>query len=204
MAAVRGGSGEASALDGRARRRERSHEAIVQALFELIGGGMMQPTAQQVAEAAGVGIRSVFRHFADMESLYAQIDARVLAEASPVLRGEPTPGSVAQRVRALAERRTDFFERIAPYKRAAAVQRWRSDFLRRRQAVLVRTMREDMLRWLPELIRAPGDLIDALDLVLSFEAWDRLRTDQRLGRERARDVFVRAALAVAAELEASP
>ncbi|RIL06347.1 MAG: transcriptional regulator [Proteobacteria bacterium] len=200
MPRTRSGGADAGALDGRARRRERSREAIVHALFELIGGGVLQPTAQQVAEAAGVGLRSVFRHFADMESLFAEMDARLQAEAVPILRREPTPGSVAQRVRALAERRVEFFERIAPYKRAAAVQRWRSEFLRRRQAVLVRTLRADMLRWLPELIRAPGDLIDALDLVLSFEAWDRLRTDQRLGRERAREVFVRAALAVAAPI----
>jgi AcrR family transcriptional regulator len=203
MPRTRGGGGaDAQAVDGRARRRERSREAIVHALFELVGGGVLQPTAQQVAEAAGVGLRSVFRHFADMESLFAEMDARLQAEALPILRREPTPGSVAQRVRALAERRVDFFERIAPYKRAAAVQRWRSEFLRRRQVVLVRTLREDMLRWLPELIRAPGDLIDALDLVLSFEAWDRLRTDQRLGRERAREVLVRAALAVAAPIAA--
>jgi hypothetical protein len=63
--------------------------------------------------------------------------------------------------------------------------------------VLVRALRTDLQRWLPELRRAPADRVEALDLVLSFEAWDRLRSEQRLGRDRARDVLVRAALAIA-------
>jgi len=184
------------ALDGRARRSERSREAIVQALFELVGRGVLQPTAQQVAETAGVGIRSVFRHFADMESLFVAMDARLQAEAVPILRGDPIAGSVAKRVRALADRRIDFFERIGPYKRSATVQRWRSAFLQRQHGVLVRELRADLLRWLPELRRAPADLADALELALSFEAWDRLRSEQRLGRERARAALVRTALAI--------
>lgn len=185
-------------LDGRQRRSQRSRAAIVQALFDLVGSGVLQPTAQQVAEAAGVGIRSVFRHFADMDSLFAEIDARLHTEAAPILRADPIAGSFAVRARALAERRSDFFERIAPYKRAGTVQRWRSSFLQRRHATLVRELRADLLRWLPELRRAPSDLVEALDLVLSFEAWDRLRSDQRLGRDRAREALVRAVMALVA------
>jgi AcrR family transcriptional regulator len=172
----------------------------VHALFDLVGGGVLQPTAQQVAETAGVGIRSVFRHFADMDSLFAEMNARLQAEAVPILRAEPIAGRLQQRVRALAERRIDFFERIAPYKRSATVQRWRSAFLQRQHGTLVRGLRADLLRWLPELRCAPADLVEALDLLLSFEAWDRLRTDQRLGRDRARDALVRAALAVVAPI----
>jgi len=188
-------------LDGRQRRSERSREAIVQALFDLIGSGALQPTAQQVAARAGVGIRSVFRHFADMESLFVEMDARLQAEAVPILRGDPVEGSLARRVRALVERRAVFFERIAPYKRSATVQRWRSAFLQRQHGVLVSSLRADLLRWLPELGRAPADLVEALDLVLSFEAWERLRTDQRLGRSRARDALSHLALALTARLQ---
>ena len=92
-----------SALDGRERRSARSREAIVQALFGLIGSGVLRPTAQQVAERAGVGIRSVFRHFADMESLFAEMNARLQAEALPILRSETVAGGVDRRARALVE-----------------------------------------------------------------------------------------------------
>ena len=184
--------------DGRQRRSERSREAIVQALFELVGDGILQPTAQQVAEAAGVGIRSVFRHFADMESLFVEMDGRLQRDALPLLRGTPPEGDVEKRARALADRRIAFFEKIAPYKRAGTIQRWRSEFLRGQHGTLVRALRADLLRWLPELRGAPADLVEALDLALSFEAWDRLRTDQRLGRERARDALVRTVSALLA------
>jgi AcrR family transcriptional regulator len=182
--------------DGRQRRSERSREAIVQALFELVGTGILQPTAQQVAEAAGVGIRSVFRHFADMESLFVEMDARLQSEALPLLRGAPPAGDVEKRARTLADRRIEFFEKIGPFKRSGSVQRWRSEFLRGQHGVLVRALRADLLRWLPELRREPAGLVEALDLALSFEAWDRLRTDQRLGRDRAREALLRIVLAL--------
>jgi AcrR family transcriptional regulator len=190
----------ALALDGRQRRSARSREGIVQALFELVGSGVLRPTAQQVAETAGVGIRSVFRHFEDMESLFAEMHARLEAEAVPILHADPVGGRLDRRARSLVDRRVDFFERIAPYKRSGNVQRWRSEFLRGQHNVLVRALRSDLLRWLPEVSRAPVDLIEALDLALSFEAWDRLRTDQRLGRDRARAALLRTVLALVADL----
>jgi hypothetical protein len=64
--------------------------------------------------------------------------------------------------------------------------------------MLVRALRADLLRWLPEVRRAPADLVEAFDLALSFESWDRLRTDQRLGRDRARDAVLRTVLALLA------
>ncbi len=199
---LRSDSGVASSADGRQRRSARSREAIVQALLKLVGRGVLRPTAQQVAETAGVGMRSVFRHFADMESLFAEMHARLQAEALPILRADPLEGSLDRRARGLADRRSEFFERIAPYKRSANAQRWRSEFLRGQHGLLVRALRSDLLRWLPELRRASVDLVEGFDLVLSFEAWDRLRTDQRLGRDRARDVLVRSTLALAAAFAA--
>jgi AcrR family transcriptional regulator len=183
--------------DGRLRRGERSREAIVAALFELVGEGVLQPTAQQVAARARVGIRSVFRHFDDMDGLYATMDARLREDALPLLRAASAGGSLRERVRALVERRTRLFERIAPYKRSANLQRWRSPFLSTQHTALVRELRAALLRALPELAEAPGELVEALDALLSFEAWDRLRSDQRLSRERAQASLERAVLALA-------
>ena len=191
----------AASADGRVRRSEKSRAAIVDALFGLVGEGVLQPTAQQVAERAGVGIRSVFRHFDDMEGLYATMDAQLRAEALPLLRGAPASGTLRERALALVERRARLFERIGPYKRSANLARWRSDFLRTQHAALVRELRADLLRTLPELADAPAPLVDALDVVTCFESWDRLRTDQRLSRERAQAVLGHAALAL---LECAP
>lgn len=182
--------------DGRARRGERSRRQIVEALLAAVGEGVLQPTAQQVADRAGVGLRTVFRHFEDMDSLFAEMDARLRGDALPLLGAPVSTGTVAARVRALVAARAALFERIAPYKRAGNVQRWRSPFLASTHRGLVRELRAGLLRWLPELAGARPELIEALDLALSFEAWDRLRSEQRLGVERARETLEHLALAL--------
>ena len=173
------------AVDGRVRRSQRSGHAIVEALLALVGEGTVEPTAQQVAERAGVGLRTVFRRFSDMESLFAEMDARLQAEALPLLLGGRPTGTMRERARMLVAQRCAFFERIGPFKRSGNLKRPRSAFLSNRHALLVRELRRDLLRWLPELKQQPADLVDALDLATSFEAWDRLRTEQRLSNQRA-------------------
>ena len=182
--------------DGRLRRSERSREVIVEAMVELVGEGVLEPTAEQVAERAEVGLRSVFRHFSDMEGLYSAMDTRLEARVIPLLDAEPRTGPLAERVGRLVAQRAEVFEAIAPYKRAEILKRWRSEFLRSRHAGMVRRLRADLRRWLPEIAEAPAELADALELATSFEAWDRLRSEQRLGRGRATAVVERAVLAL--------
>ena len=176
--------------DGRQQRGLRNRTALVQALFDLIGEGILQPTAQQIADRADVGIRTVFRHFEDMESLLAEVNERVREHTRPLFREPRTGGSLAERSRALVERRLRVFERIAPYKRSGNLQRWRSRFVDREHTIMARELRADLLAWLPE-IRSDRATLEALDVALSFETWDRLRTDQRLGRDAACSVVDR-------------
>ncbi len=190
------------AADGRVRRSQRSGQAIVEALLELVGAGILEPTAHQVAERAAVGIRTVFRRFSDMEGLFAEMDARLEAEALPLLMGGQPRGTVLERVRTLVRQRVAFFERIAPFKRSGNLKRWRSPFLRQRHARLVRALRVDLMRWLPELRRAPAAVVDALDLATSFEAWDRLRSEQGLSTRRAQAAMEKLLLALGKELDA--
>jgi len=195
---VRIAARESVLSDGRARRSERSRHAIVSALFELIGEGDPQPTAQQVAGRAGVGLRSVFRHFADMESLYVELHERVQAAALPLLRDPPSSGSVEERAVEMVQARSAFFEAIAAYKRSGDVARHRSVFLQKQHVRVVRELRERLLTALPELSRAPEAVVDALDAALSFEIWERLRRDQKLSRERAFEAMKASALALVA------
>ena len=194
----------ASAADGRVRRGERSRHRIVSALFELVGEGALQPTAQQVADRAGVGIRSVFRHFAEMESLYSEMDARLETEALALLRGDDRTGSVEERVRALVRQRTRLFERIGPYKRAGNLQRWRSAFLQGRHLHLQRRLHADLRAWLPELEGAPADLVEALELATSFESWDRLRGDRQLNQKLVAAVIERTVSALLRDHRTAP
>jgi AcrR family transcriptional regulator len=185
--------------DGRLLRSERSREAIVKATFDLVGQGVLRPTAEQVAEAAGVGIRTVFRHFSDMDSLFSEMNARLRESALPLMTGGKREGSLVERVRGAVRQRAAMYEHIAPYRRAAGLSRWRSEYLQRTEAGLVREFRKDLLSWLPELEDEP-ELQEAADVALSFETWDRLRCQQRLGQARARETMERLLTALTADL----
>jgi AcrR family transcriptional regulator len=200
---VRISARESETVDGRALRSERSRHAIVTAFYELIGAGNPQPTAQQVALRAGVGLRSVFRHFEDMESLYAELNERIQTAALPLLRDPPATGSLEERALEIVRHRSAFFEALAPFKRSGDLVRHRSVFLQRQHTNVVRELRDRLLRGLPELSAAPEALIDGLDAALSFEIWDRLRRDQRLSRDRATEALKAVALALLAQLAVS-
>ena len=188
-----------AAVDGRVRRGERSRQAIVEALLDLVGRGVLQPTAQQVAARAGVGIRSVFRHFSEMDGLFAAMNAHLEGDVRRLLQGGRRDGPLAQRVRALARQRATLFERIAPYRRAANLQRWRSRFLTNRHREMLRALRADRHEWLPELDGAPTALREGVDLALGFEAWDHLRADRRLRQNVALGVMEQMVLALVRE-----
>jgi AcrR family transcriptional regulator len=168
--------------------------AIVQAMLELIGEGSLSPTAQQVAERADVGVRTVFRHFSDMETLFATMNEQISGEVSSLFVEEVQTGSYPDRVDALIGRRMAIFGALAPYVRSSTVQRWRSEFLQAEHERTIRALRRDLRRWLPELESVPTEVADALEMILSFEAWNRLRVDQRLSLRRTALVLRRSIL----------
>lgn len=190
------GASSTISADGRTQRSERSRSAIVQALLELIGEGTFTPTAQQVAERADVGVRTVFRHFSDMDTLFATMNEQLTRRVEPLFVDEVQTGPLEARVDAFVDRRLEIFGTIAPYLRSSVSQRWRSEFLRKEHERTVRILRQDLRRWLPELEQRPPEVADALELILSFEGLLRLRFDQRLGPRRIAAVLRRSVLAL--------
>ena len=179
--------------DGRLQRSERSRESIVQALLSLVREGDPRPTAERVAERAGVGIRTVFRHFSDMDSLFVQLNEKLSAELGPLL-GEAQPGTVEERCKALLANRSTFYERYAPFRKSSELQLWRSPFLQQQQQNEALLLKKHLTLWLPELEKASPDTIEACDVLTSFETWNRLRVTQELSRNRAMKVIEKALL----------
>ena len=177
------------AADGRHRRGQDSRARIVAALHELVQGGEVAPSAEQVAAQADVGLRTVFRHFKDMDSLYAEISqamaAILMTRAEQPFRAQDARARVVE----LVERRAEAFDQLAPFMDAAAASRHRSPVLRAEVARLAEIARAILLRELPKDLAADPSRVEALDLLLSFESWTRLRRQQGLPPERARDVL---------------
>lgn len=177
--------------DGRRRRGEDNRARIVAAMLEIVQSGEVAPSAEQVAVRADVGLRTVFRHFSDMDSLYSEmseaIEAEVQAVADQPFQATDWPGRVVE----LVGRRGMAFEKIGPFRKASDAFRHRSRFLGDDANRLSRRLREI-------LERVVGDAVDtqtleALDLLLSFEAWSRLREEQGLSVEQTRAVLESAA-----------
>jgi AcrR family transcriptional regulator len=70
--------------DGRRKRGDQSRRQIVDAMIDLVRSGEMSPSAAQVAERAGVGLRTVFRHFDEMEVLYREMAEVIRARIMPL------------------------------------------------------------------------------------------------------------------------
>ena len=65
-------------MDGRTARSERTRNAIVDAHVSLITAGDLRPTADRIAKLAGVSLRALWSHFADMEALFTASAQRIL------------------------------------------------------------------------------------------------------------------------------
>jgi len=181
-------SSDPAITDGRRLRSERSRQAIIDAAMALVAEDNLVPTAQQIAERAGVGIRSFFRHFSDMESLFEAVDARMRDTYESLFLGGDRQGSLEERIEHAAERHADAYESIKNTILSTLAQRWRYEMLRRNYARNQRGLRKDLDDWLPELKSLPRHRREAVDAVASFEMWHRLRDLQGLGRKASTEV----------------
>lgn len=172
--------------DGRRRRSERSKQAIIDAMAAMIEEGNLMPTAQQASDRAGVGIRTVFRHFSDMENLFSIADTQRRATIEGLFAGGDRSGSLAERIQKLVDYRGEQFERVANIARSSLAQRWRYKALHENYARYQRALRNDNFDWLSELASLPKALQDSIEALLSFEHWDRLRDHQNLSKDDAK------------------
>lgn len=184
---ARSGETAVETRDGRVRRGEANRERILQALYELVGEGTLRPTAEQVAQRAGVGERTVFRHFEDMETLFGELRERVEREVGPQISMEPATGDFEARLREFARGRARTFERIAPFKRSERIHRWSSPVMQDAHATMLRRLRKHLVASLPEVESVSPEVRQAIEALTGFEAWDQLRSDQGLGVARAEE-----------------
>jgi AcrR family transcriptional regulator len=180
------------ALDGRRRRGQDNRARIVAAMLEIIHAGEVAPSAEQVAQRADVGLRTVFRHFRDMDSLYREMSVVIAGELQTVAETPFRSTEWRERVLELIERRAWAFEKVGPFLRASTVFRYRSKYLEVDNTRLVAALREILKRQLPPEVTRDQLKVEALDLLLSFEAWSRLRREQGLSPKRAREVLAAA------------
>ena len=178
----------APSSDGRRQRSERSQTAIIEAALSLMDEGTLVPTAQQIADRAGVGIRSFFRHFADMDSLFLAADDMLLSSYEALFKVDDRTGALASRVERAVDLYGNAFGELRPIILCTQAQLWRSPKLKENYAWHQKRLRKELELWLPEVAALPKDRREALHAVASFDMWHRLREHQGLSPKASADI----------------
>jgi TetR/AcrR family transcriptional regulator of autoinduction and epiphytic fitness len=178
-------------VDGRTARAERTRKAIVDAHLQLIGEGDLRPTADRIAKLAGVSLRALWSHFADMEALFAESGRRVLAVRDaahqPVSPALPLP----DRIDAYCRQRARLLEQIGPVAKAAALKEPFSDALQRYRRVHVTRVREELSVLFAAEIAGDDEKLNALTAVSMWPTWATWREVMGLPVTAARATLAR-------------
>lgn len=181
-------------VDGRLARSARTRTAVIDALLALYEEGDLSPTAVRVAGRAGVALRTVYGHFADMESLYAEAGERELSHIVAVATEVPSDLPYDERVARFAAGRAVVLEWLLPIMRAAATREPGSPALRRnRQRFVSLGDLEARQVFAVELAALPAasarDAVHAVHVVAGGPAWLALRIDRGLTPEAAAELL---------------
>ena len=187
-------------IDGRRERGRSSYRRIVEAMMELIVAGDLSPSAARVAEEAGIGLRTVFRHFDDMDALYAEITRTITERVMPIVMAPYPDQPWRANIGELVRRRVDVFETTLPFRLAANIKRYQSPFLMGQYSRVVMLERELIVRLLPASVRNDRIGVEALCAALSFHTWRTLRHDQSLSADEAGTVMGQMVEAVMARI----
>ncbi|MBL7254895.1 TetR/AcrR family transcriptional regulator [Paractinoplanes lichenicola] len=173
-------------VDGRTARSERTRTAIVDAHLQLIGEGDLRPTADRIAKTAGVSLRALWSHFADMEALFTASGKRVLevrdAAHKPIAADLPLP----ERIDAYCKQRARLLEQIGPTAKAAAIKEPFSETLRRYRRMHVKRVRDELAELFADEVKDDDELLDALTAVSMWPTWSTWRENMDLPVNAAR------------------
>ena len=185
-------------VDGRTARSERTRNAIVDAHVQLIQDGDLRPTADRIAKLAGVSLRALWSHFADMEALFAASGRRVLAQRDETFKPIPADLPLANRIQAYCHQRARMLEQIAPTARASALKEPFSAALQNYRRVHTERVREELRVLFAAELQDDGEVLAALTAVSMWPTWGTWRDTMGMSVEAARGALTRTVSALLA------
>lgn len=197
------------AVDGRAVRAARTRELLLDATVELLREGDLVPTAQRVADRAAIAPRTVYLHFADMESLFVEVGTRELTRLIGMRDPVPPDLPLEVRINRFCASRALMLETLLPVIRAARLREHLSPAIQETWEVYVSASdAETGAVFAHELAAAPAgereELMAALFVAAGGSAWDALRRTRGLPVEAATACMRRSVAALLAAVAAQP
>ncbi len=175
--------------DGRKARSNASRKKIVKAFLHLIGEGKINPSAEEVAKMSGVGLRTVFRRFNEMELLYRELVPEI-ERIFEALTFEPLKAKNWQdQLNEALIRKRYIYEQTMLYRIAIVYYSHHSSFLRGRLKKWLQVEENIHKNILPFDYAENKVLFDSLQSATSSDTWTLLRTMQNLPKEQAFDVM---------------
>ena len=160
--------------DGRNLRSINSQKLIVDACIKLFKAGNLEPTAQQVADESGVGIRTVFRQFDEMENLFKSVDAVLSKDYDFEVRYDPS-SSFDARLQSTISHMNAGYEKHKLIMFMTVSKMWKYEFLRKNYLMyqdLIKSKTEEIL---PEVLSFDTESRHLFHASLSFAMWTRLQ-----------------------------
>ncbi len=187
--------------DGRILRGAKTRTAIVEGLLDLFAQGNFAPTTKQIAEQAQTSVRSIFQHFEDMETLYSDLVAVQTHRVTPLVESLRTEGSLNERLAALEAQRAELFEQVTPARHALVGRPTNYPAITQRLRDLAAQLRAQVQSQFSVELNGEAKetalvALETLDLLWSFESWDRLRNLQQLTVSQAGATLSAATLSV--------
>lgn len=181
--------------DGRLQRSARTRKALIEAYLDLLRENPQAPTAAAIAKQAGCSVRSLYERFSDLLTLSLEAADFAFAQAMAQAAVPNVNADRQTRLNSQVEARAAICEQWLPLWRALLRYQNESEELairvkRTRDAMVARLelMYEPELSTLSEAERTR--LLVALDILMDFESWGRMREGHGLSIEAARDTWI--------------
>lgn len=182
---------ESARVDGRVERTAATRRKILAVTRLLILEGKIDPTASDIADAAGITTRTLFRHFPDMAALH-RCFIEDTEQSATLVMDEPFPDGTPEQWQHLLDvvirRRARVYESLLPLYISTIWSRYRAHSQNGKFRQGITRRRKRLRQVLPNRITEDPVTFEAIDGILGIEYWISLRRDQRLSVERATSV----------------
>ena len=190
--------------DGRKVRGMRNRDAVVDAILSLLGAGNLNPTAREIADCANVSLRSVFRHFEDLDSLFLAAIERQAIRTAHLYEPPVSVGTREVRTASLVARRRKLYETIFDVRRGWMLRYYDQprvsaildEVYRALYSQIVTLYSQDVV----DLTAAQRrELFDAIYAATSFDTWAHMRSHRGLSATRSAAVVKRTVVTLLAD-----